>query len=83
MPSIRLNLIQKGSNIVNDDEKTLISIFKEAMESPELFQFKDYTEAVPSKDVDLIVGFIKKKHYKKWLKSINLEYRWLKKQEFI
>ena len=60
MPSIRLNLIQKGSNIVNDDEKTLISIFKEAMESPELFQFKDYTEAVPSKDVDLIVGFIKK-----------------------
>ncbi|KGR14017.1 hypothetical protein MG5_00752 [Candida albicans P57072] len=79
MPSIRLNLIQKGSNIVNDDEKTLISIFKEAMESPELFQFKDYTEAVPSKDVDLIVGFIKKKHYKKWLKSINLEYRWLKK----
>ena len=40
--------------------KTLISIFKEAMESPELFQFKDYTEAVPSKDVDLIVGFIKK-----------------------
>ncbi|CAX45039.1 conserved hypothetical protein [Candida dubliniensis CD36] len=80
MPSVRFKLIQKGSNVVNDEEKTLISIFKEAMESPELFQFKDYSEATPSKDVDFIVGFIKKKEYKKWFKSINLEYRWLTKR---
>ena len=80
MPSIRLNLIQKGSNIVNDDEN-LISIFKEAMESPELFQFKDYTEAVPSKDVDLDSWIYKEKHYKNGLKVLILNI--VEKQEFI
>lgn len=78
MPAERFQFIQKGSNAPVNENKTLISAFRDALDSPECFQFTDVPEQI-APQIDLVIGFMTNAQFNEWFDDLCSDYNWLKK----
>lgn len=77
----RFTFIQKGPNSPVEDSKTINLACKEAMKSPQNFIYQDFSQAIPSKEADLLIGFIKESQFEQWINQIGKNVNWVKKSQ--
>lgn len=77
----RFTFIQKGPNSPVEDSKTINLACKEGMKSPQNFIYQDFSQAISSKEADLMIGFIKESQFEQWINQIGKNVNWVKKSQ--